>query len=79
MCDVFGYQRGSRAYAQCATEAEKAQWREARSARARVNCGLRTPDWSSNTPRRCDGLQSRFSLAEEALADNQGDQQQCRL
>jgi len=38
MCDVFGYQRGTRAYAQCASEAEKAQWREARAARARVNC-----------------------------------------
>lgn len=38
MCDVFGYQRGTPAYAQCASEAEKAQWREARAARARVNC-----------------------------------------
>jgi hypothetical protein len=38
MCDVFGYQRGTQAYTQCATEAEKAQWRESRAARARVNC-----------------------------------------
>jgi hypothetical protein len=38
MCDAFGYQRGTNAYAQCAAEVAKAQWREARSARARVNC-----------------------------------------
>jgi len=38
MCDVFGYPRGTPAYAQCATEVGKAQWREARAARARVNC-----------------------------------------
>jgi len=38
MCDAFGLRRGTDAYAQCAAEAEKAQWREARSARARVNC-----------------------------------------
>jgi hypothetical protein len=38
MCDAFGYPRGTHAYAQCATEAARAQWREARAARARVNC-----------------------------------------
>ena len=38
MCDAFGLRRGSDAYAQCAAEVAKAQWREARSARARVNC-----------------------------------------
>jgi hypothetical protein len=38
MCDAFGFTPGTEAYAQCAAEAEKAQWREARSARARVNC-----------------------------------------
>lgn len=38
LCDSFGYRRGTPAYAQCATEVEKAQWREARSARAKVNC-----------------------------------------
>jgi hypothetical protein len=38
MCDAFGLHRGTPTYAQCAAEVEKAQWREARSARARVNC-----------------------------------------
>lgn len=38
MCDVFGFQRGTEAYGQCAAKVTEAQWREARSARARVNC-----------------------------------------
>jgi hypothetical protein len=38
LCDVYGYERGSKAYAQCAAEVDKAMWRAARSARARVNC-----------------------------------------
>jgi len=37
-CDAYGYQRGSEAYKQCATEVDKALWRAARAPRARQNC-----------------------------------------
>ncbi|HYX64899.1 MAG TPA: hypothetical protein VE935_11845 [Burkholderiales bacterium] len=38
LCDVYGFARGTDAYTQCATEVDKAMWRAARSARARVDC-----------------------------------------
>jgi hypothetical protein len=37
LCDAYGVRRGTPAYAQCATEVDKAMWRAARS-RSRVNC-----------------------------------------
>jgi hypothetical protein len=37
LCDVYGYQRGTDAYRQCAIEVEKAEYRQTHS-RSRVNC-----------------------------------------
>lgn len=37
LCDVYGFQHGTPAYAQCAAEVDQAYWRAARS-RSRVNC-----------------------------------------